>query len=547
MPTPNAKPVRFVPTGLSDADDSSLVFPGSCTSLQNLIFDQANPGYVVTRPGVGDPIVAQADFDTWAGETCGFISAHIGLGTRIYGMVGLTSGTNTGLDVPFCYDTATGAFVAISGTQDDTTLPTSPSDTGAWTPPTMAVVGVQIVITHPGYDGSGVLWFGAIDIGTPATPAYTAQNTATYGLPSVPTSVVNFNNRAYFACDNEAFYSDVLDPLTMTNSGQALTLGDTTPITGFAGLPVTTSTAGVVSTLLVFKATQIWMITGDAALTGTLAQNYLSLSQGTSSPRSIVQSPRGTQFIGTDGAMQIDQLGVLRALASPQSTVSDVRIPFSNAREPSRIAAGFSSNIYRVSLDTVINSEDVTNDYWFDFRWQRWNGPHTFTYDCVSVIGTNFILSEASLGAQLFENDPIPELTTLYEDNGVGIIGSLTSSAFPNTNQMQEVQVVESTIELASGGFNLPFLVTALNDQLDIMDAVTILLPFGSGSYWGTGIWGVMVWLGSTVNTRARVYTVPWTLPLVFQKMIINVTCQGQSVIGPFFARYKLAGYTNDK
>ena len=139
-----SKPVRFVPTGLSDAADSTHAFQGACTSLQNLIFDQANPQCVISRPGV----TLLTNFTGFT--TPGYVSCHIGVGTLIYGMV--ASGRNAGKDEPFCWDTVNNVFITISGVTNATT-PLSPASTGAWTPPTMAVVGVYIVITHPGFTG----------------------------------------------------------------------------------------------------------------------------------------------------------------------------------------------------------------------------------------------------------------------------------------------------------------------------------------------------------------------------------------------------------
>ena len=52
MPLAKAKPIPFRPKGLVDAFDATDKFNGACTALANLIFSQANPEIVVSRPGV---------------------------------------------------------------------------------------------------------------------------------------------------------------------------------------------------------------------------------------------------------------------------------------------------------------------------------------------------------------------------------------------------------------------------------------------------------------------------------------------------------------
>jgi hypothetical protein len=127
----------------------------------------------------------------------------------------------------------------------------------------MAVVSTKILVTHPGFSGTGSNFFGVIDISNPAAPAWSSANLATNALTGVPTSVANFNNRAYFSVGNTLQFSDVLVPTTRSNASQALTVGDTTAITAQSGLPFQTTSGGVVGALVVFKQSQIWQVTGD--------------------------------------------------------------------------------------------------------------------------------------------------------------------------------------------------------------------------------------------------------------------------------------------
>jgi hypothetical protein len=135
-------------------------------------------------------------------------------------------------------------------------------------------------------------------------------------------------------------------------------------------------------------------------------------------------------------------------------------------------------------------------------------------------------------------------LTSTYLDNGVQISSNLKSSTFPKTGHMVSKQVVESTQELASAGSVASFAITGIDDQGNALNSCDIpILPLGS--LWGSAIWGAFSW-ASAVNIP-RVYTVPWTAPLVFKKMAIEITASAQSALafGTFFARYQELGYTN--
>ena len=516
-----------------DAFDATDKFHGACVSLANLVFDQSNPEIMVSRPGVGSAVTSFAGFNT-----PGFVSVHITVGTVTYGMI--STSTNAGRDEPFAWDNAAAAFITITGVSGANT-PLSPATVGAWTPPTMASIGSKIIVTHPGFAG-GATKFGVIDLTTPSAPVWSATDTAGNNLTAVPTAVANFNNRAYYAVNNTLQYSDVLDPLTRTSGTQSLTVGDLANVTALSGLPIQTTSSGVIAALIVWKQFQTWQVTGDGS---SLAQNFMSLTVGTASPRSISQSPLGIYFASNGGPYIIDQFGILRPLTyGLDDTESDLQAPWQNASTPSRIAAGYSGTIYRICMDTVVNGSAVTNDYWFDEHRRRWNGPHTFVYDCASQYGKGFILSSSATPGKLFFSEIFPSLTSSYLDNGATYQCTLKSSTFPKTGHMVTKQVVESTMELASAGSVANFALTGIDDQGNTLNTTNVpILPLGA--QWGTAVWGAFTW-ASAINIP-RAYTVPWTAPLVFKKMAILLTSTAQSALafGTFFARYQETGYTN--
>ena len=535
MPLNNSRPVRFRPKGLSDAYDATEAFDGACRSLQNLVFDQSNPEIVSCRPGV----VALTTFTGFTTPT--FVPVFISIGSMIYGMV--TTARNPGFDEPFAYNTLTNTFVTISGVTSSNT-PASLSTSGAWTPPSMTVVGTSILVAHVGFSGTGANFIGVINISIPSSPAWSSSNLATNALPSVPTVVANLNNRAYYACGNIAYFSDVLVPLTRTNASQSLTIGDPSPIIAMNGLPVQTTSSGIVQALLAFKSFQIWQVTGDTA-TSNLALNFLSLNVGTNSARSIVQTPYGVNFAGIDGPYIVDMLGNVKPLTKDfKETEQDLQYPFISITQPTRASAGYSGGIYRICMDTLSNGIAGTYEYWFDIQRRRWNGPHTWPQDCCAQIGNYFVTAHRTKGATLYKSEIIASPTSVFTDAGTPISFYLESSTFPKDGTMSEKQVIESTIELSTSGAGLSYQITATNASKTVLCSVPVVVPTNT-SLWGTLIWGAGMW--AAAQNIPIVYSVNWTNPLVFQKMALQVagTSQSNVSIGSFFARYQDTGYLN--
>jgi hypothetical protein len=425
-----------------------------------------------------------------------------------------------------------------------TNVPASPPTTGAWTPPTAAVIGTYLILTHPGFSGTGANFFAAINL---STNAYSSSNTATSPLPGVPQTVANFNNRAYFVIGNTVAYSDSLSPLTRASTAQSVTVGDTSPISALSGLPVTTSTAGVIPALIVFKTGQVWQLTGDSAIaTNPLSLTYLSLSQGTSAPRSVSQTTRGTFFSGTDGPMIIDALGNVKALTFYESQISDVRVPFLNVTQPTRVEGTYCGNIYRVCVPTVVNGNQVSNDYWFDVNRGRWTGPHTFAYDCASSLGSTFVLSSVNAPGMLFYSTPNPTPTSVYNDNGAALMVTLQSSAFPMSGDLQEYAVMETVVELASAGVQVQYTM-AFSDTFNNTLATAIVSTRQQGLVWGGGaLWGQA---GAQWQSAIKIpndFTCPWGTPVVSDKFVFRATALSSSalLIGVLQCRAQPTGYT---
>ena len=154
MPLTDSIPFVWRPRGLTDAIDGTNAFNGAMASLSNLIPDPSTEAVWMPRP----PALSVTTFSSFT--TPGFISAIKVIGNRVYGLI--ASGANAGHDEPFCYDLLTNTFITVSGITSGNT-PTSPSTSGAWTPPIIEQAGSRIVVTHPGFPG-GQTKFGWFDV-----------------------------------------------------------------------------------------------------------------------------------------------------------------------------------------------------------------------------------------------------------------------------------------------------------------------------------------------------------------------------------------------
>src|SRR6267154_78268 len=537
MPIRNSTPVQFIPVGLTDAVDQSASFPGACQVLSNLVFDRENRGEVIPRAGV----LQVNTFLSFLNP--GVISVMFSVGTIIYGMI--ATNRNPGFDEPFVYDTVANAFITVSNVTP-TNVPVTQATTGDWVPPTMDASGIYIVVTHPGFNLTN--FFGWFDVTNPAAPVWNAGNTTVNALPTKPQWVAQFFGRFYFGLGNTVVFTDeLLLSISNTNFAGALTIGDQSTTTGAVGLPMNQTTGGVLQSLLVFKQASIWQIFGDIALTN----NPLSLSKivanvGCVAPRTIQSTPMGVLFIANDGPRMINLGGGVTYLQVRQGVTPDIVELFSTATNQSRTVGAYSNGIYRVCLDGNITSWDssfTNQDYWYDFIYQRWNGPHTFDYHCaVGVLQTFFIASNSMPGI-LFQSNVSNHPSAVYQDNGVDILSELVSTAIEGAPMTMSC-VIESTIELRGAGIGIVYYISMYDDQNNNLSPATIKLD-EINPLWGSVKWGQFTWRSAVIN--GQVFTIPWINPVVFKKMVfaVRVTSALNVSIKAAFFRLQTLGYTN--
>jgi hypothetical protein len=541
----NSGPVSFSPTGVTDTLDGSNAPQGSMEALVNLIPDPTTSNLFVCRP-------ASERLTTFPGfSSPGFISVYHVAGNLVYGMI--ATALVPGHDQPFCYDTNTDTFITVTGTQDATTLPLSPATSGEWTPPIMELIGVLLIVTHPGFQGviTGS-YFGWFDTTNPAAPVWHAGNTAVNPLTSVPVSVAQFNGRAYYAVANSLVFSDALAATTVTLASQVLTLGDNEAVTAVANLPLSTYiTGGVIQCLIAFKGVStMYQITGDST-TGDLQVNANTVHTGTLAPNTIVPTPKGLAFVSPEGLRIISfQL----AISDPIGVAgTGVTVPFIYALEPSRMCAAYNANVIRVSVQNEAALETPFQEWWFDLARNGngvWTGPHTFpasfihsfTHMGAGASHPSFIMAPQGIVGELWDSHITPTLTDVYVENGTQMSFEWTTSILPDTDQMSETYLTESTIKMSLPPDINAVTMTAINEDETALQAVQIA-PEGTTTVWGAFTWGAALWLGTSSTYKPR--RVPWTEQVTFRMIQFSLT--GDSVaafrVGTMQNRYQFTGY----
>jgi hypothetical protein len=527
-------------------------------ALQNLIPDpttrdlwQCRPGAVVevvfAPPIFGDPFSSgfSSGFGTGSSFAATFISCWKVVGTRIYGMV--STNTFPGHDVPFIFDTATNAFVPITGATSANT-PLSPLTSGPWTPPNIDLIGSKFIVAHPGFSGAGGAFFGVLDITNPAAPTWTATNTATNALPTPPQWVQNFGGRCFFLVNPPtgqpaAYMSDVLVPTTITNATQVITFGDNTPLTCAVGLPLANQLGGIIQSLMVFKdASNIYQVTGDFALSN-LAVNTLNVATGTKSPLSVVSTSKGLAFLAPDGLRVID---FSARVSDPVGNSGDgVTVPFIFSLVPSRVCAAYNVGVYRIQVQNGNAAGNPQQQWWFDIVRGIWNGPHTQAAYQLAPLGSSFIAAlQGDTTATIYMTDVVQSASSVFTEQGNALSWLWQTPMLPDTDQMAEVAMIESTIHMALLANN-PVNVSAVNQNGTVADAVQIVTT-ATGTIWGTFTWGAAAWEGLANALYPR--QLAWHYPIVFRR--IGIAASGMSnasiKLGRMHLRYEVLSYLQE-
>lgn len=526
------KPVVWTPSGVSDGSDGSNVFKGAMTALKDLVPDPSTKGVYVPRPAS----TLLTDFSGSGISSPGFISAAKVVGDTVYGFVATSS--PSGKDIPFIYNIATDSFTSISGITAGNT-PDSVSDTGTWTPPTIAVIGTTVVFTHPNFSLANPIGF--LDIS--GAPSWTASNTSPNTLPDVPVAVENFASRAYYSVGNTEYFSDNLAPDTITNATQSLTIGDESPIVGKGKIPLSSVTAGSVEALMVFKEATIHQITGDAAL-NTLLNSEVATGIGTRSPLSITPTPYGLMFISQFGLRNISIGGEMSPIIGADG--GGVSVPFINAVEPSRISGAFNVHTYRVNTQNSFIPTLPFQDWWYNTDLKSWTGPHSFPASLVQPYEGTFVMTRQGGGAELWQSDIVPTDASSYIENGEQLEFLYQTILLPDAPSLMEWAVHESTIGLQFSKVGGTVNFFCQNEDGVLLNSASKTIDV-TASVWGTTSWGTSQWNGDV--TGYQQIRIPWSEPLIFSQASFG--CTGNAVnglkIGAISNRFQQLGYMRQR
>lgn len=539
MPQRRSKVVTWRPRGASDCIESSQSFQGAMTLLTNLIPDPTTKGLFECRPAAFQ-IVPLQEF-----EQLHPISIMQVFGNYAYGMV--QSDINTAFDVPFVIDLVNLVPVLVSGFSIGTNTPYSQPTTGPWVPPTMDAIGSKIVVTHPGFSGTG-FFFGYFDISTPSAPVWHGGNCSGAnfsGFLAVPTFVRQFDGRAWFIQNYipapAVIFSDVNNPLTNSGGGivPILTFGDTQPLTALGGLPLNNQLGGIIQALMVFKGvSNIYQITGDPSL-GNLVLNTLNIPTGTLAPRSVVPTPKGLSFVSPDGLRIIDF----------DARVSDpigfegqgITLPFISCPVPSRIAASANGEVYRVTVQNGAAYGQPLQEWWYDFGRSVWHGPHTSVFTSLSPYKATFIGVFSGINGALYQSDYLQNATSSFIENSVQLTWNYLSVLFPDTDRMTQNWQTETTVDLQLDAEVSQVVAMAVAQDFTILDSVFVSVP-GSLPIWGTAVWGAFTWAGTGVPLIPL--QIAWGQPLSFARMalLLQGSSSGRFRIGAIHMRYTDTG-----
>jgi hypothetical protein len=554
----NAKPVAWRVRGLSDSLDASdgMSFPGSMLSLQNLIPDPSTRDLWQCRPAAallynfatgGGPF--SSGFSSGFQQSyfpggAGFISVYRVIGNLVYGM--MADPAIPGYDAPFCYNLSTGLPVTVSGTQTTTTLPVSQPTTNAWIPPQMDVIGVKLMVAHPGFTGVGGNYIGWFDLTTPTAPVWNAGNmTGDVTFTVAPIAVKQFFNRAYYihnASQPAVIFSDALNATNATNANQILTFNDNVPLTALGALPLNNLLGGIIQSIMVFKGVaNIFQITGDAAsTTNPVTVNALDVATGTQAPNTVVPCSQGLAFVAPDGVRFISFTG---QVSDPLGNAgSGVTVPFIYSTVPSRMVACANGTYLRITTQNGYIGSTPTYEYWYNFPRKIWSGPHTCAMSLLQPWNGTFIGTLTGTIGSLWQSDPVQSNTSGFIENGTQLSWTAQTSLLPDTEQITNNCMTETSLDLSLPPTSGNITVVAADQNGTVINAVMLSPPSTTaGTIWGSFTWGNALW-GGGLAAALSPYEIPWTLPIVFSRATLQAT--GTSLaglkVGTWHLRYQI-------
>lgn len=557
---------------------------GGDTITGDMFIGGIGPGYTITGAGIPANTTVK-NLSNVNLTAVGVTNSNTSI-TGVNPTTGIAAGqrvSGAGIPVGAVVTNITGSTVTIS-------LAATASASGVQ----LFFTGTTITVSNPmTITANGVTL--TVTGGTTTNPLWATGNITENPLVALPTTVSSFNNRFYFGVENALVWTDTLS-LNATSSDQVLFIGDSTPITAMSPSQLSTTTQAMIQALIIFKSTYITQLTGDSA-TSNLALNAISeTSVGTDSPRSVAITPEGILFRAVDGVRLIQLSGVL---TDPDP---DLAIPFIYALYPSRISAAFNNNTYRICLQngSATAPGAPVQEYWKDIKRGGWTGPHTFPQNLAIAYGSTFILFSNVFSPSIWQSDVIVNNSDTFQEVGsqffvaedgvtpyVAEDGStqfITEDTGTQINYVAEDGTTQYVTEdglqnyIAEGiqGFPMEFLYqtvsmtdfnnvyanTCLNTTLDMAVpsngvsyiftayneiiatlATAIITAPPAQAIWGAFLWAYALW--GSIAFGLQPQTIPWPIPLVFNRMALSVAGRSSSglKLGSWHIVYKKLKY----
>lgn len=523
--------------GFFDISNFSDVTVVNTTSASNVLTGNPNilglmPGYLITASGVATgtyvtgyaPVIITTTCTTHSNTTLDSILSTAGMA------VGQTV---AGLGIPPA--TTITAVNSINQITISNAATTSVASTA------ITVAGATITMSANA-SASNSQESATIAGGTPASPLWAAGNTTgETQLAGVASCVGSFNNRTFFGQGNNLILTDTLSlNVSNVNGVQVLTVGDSTPIIAIGNLPEYQSTGGIIQALVIFKANYIQQITGDP-VTSNLLQQTMSTSVGTSAPRSVVAYPDGLFFMATDGIRKINLLG---QVSEPDD---DLALPFIYAVTPSRVAAAYNSNIYRICTQNDAPNTVATpyQGYYFDLRRKAWTGPHSFRDDLLVAYANDFIAFNNAIPATMWQSFTVQDHNNqgnTFTENGTPLTWSYITSPMSEQDNMYANCAVRSTLDISLPSNGATYLFQGSDAALGA-EALAELMAPSSVAIWDAFNWGAADWGAAQLGLTPQI--IPWTKPLIFNKLVLQA--QGVSAsnlaLGAWYIGFEKLNY----
>lgn len=456
---------------------------------------------------------------------------------------GFSDGTHTGTTHSSTTVDSLSANVLLAGWQVGMMI------TGAGIPANTVITsiasgGLSITISNAATASAGGVTL-TVTGGTTAAPLWSSGNTNGTPLVAVPVAVLQFNGRAYYAVSNSLQFSDSGLGCQITNATQALAFQNGLTVTALGGIPLFQTTGGILQALIAFQGdAQMQQVTGDPA-TNNLTVNAVGIGVGTLAPLTICQTPLGLTFVSPDGVRYIDPFG---RISDPLGTNGDGVInPFLNALSPSRMCAAYNQDVFRVTVQNSAISGAPYQEFWFHVSKKIWSGPHTSTASMVqpkqgAQSNNNFVIAPQGTTALLSISDVIPSSSSVYTENGNPLSWTFQTTLGPDTEQMSENAMTETTVALALPAQNT-VTVLATNEVGSTLNSTSVTGAAAAGPAWDSVVWGAFVWQAATGSLRQ--YDLPWSAPLVFKQssFILSGFSMAALAVGNVYMKYRPLGY----